>query len=176
MKKFLQAIGAQGAYSISHDIHSNACSVTISCKQICDDLRLRYGIRPRKTSHELIPSDLPAEFLPHFIRGYMDGDGCITRSGKIPVLSFTGAIPMMQQLAEIFYNEVGVRLNSKNRTPPMTRKREYQRGQGQNAILGYSGKNACLILEWLYADSTVTIRMGRKYKRWLAYFRPYRKS
>lgn len=53
------------------------CRLVVHSKKMADDLG-RYGIVPRKS---LIVSTIPTiskELLPHFIRGFMDGNGCIT--------------------------------------------------------------------------------------------------
>lgn len=47
----------------------------IQNKQIYSDLR-KLGIYPNKSLTMRFP-EIPKEVLPHFIRGYFDGDGCI---------------------------------------------------------------------------------------------------
>jgi len=37
---------------------------------------ISYGVKPRKTFNTEIP-EMPPEMLPHFLRGVLDGDGCI---------------------------------------------------------------------------------------------------
>ena len=44
---------------------------------MCDDLR-KLGIVERKTKNLSLPK-MPAKYLPHFVRGYFDGDGNIWR-------------------------------------------------------------------------------------------------
>jgi intein/homing endonuclease len=47
-------------------VHSN---------KICKDLE-NLGIKPRKSGNEVFPI-LDLKMIPHFIRGFMDGDGCV---------------------------------------------------------------------------------------------------
>lgn len=34
-----------------------------------------YGLKERKSLNMLFPHNIPEQFMPHFIRGYFDGDG-----------------------------------------------------------------------------------------------------
>lgn len=52
--------------------------MTIDNKEIITYLKDRYRINTNKTFNEVVPYNLPNELMPHFIRGYFDGDGCVT--------------------------------------------------------------------------------------------------
>ena len=41
-----------------------------------------YNITPRKTYHFKFPQKLKKEYYKDFIRGYFDGDGCVSTAGK----------------------------------------------------------------------------------------------
>jgi hypothetical protein len=61
---------------------TNAIRFTIGSRELCDDL-ISIGITPRKSLTLKFP-DIPPDFIPHFIRGYFDGDGyCRFRNGYI---------------------------------------------------------------------------------------------
>jgi hypothetical protein len=49
--------------------------IQIGSKQLFNDL-IGLGMTPNKSLTLKFP-DIPAEFFPHFVRGYFDGDGCI---------------------------------------------------------------------------------------------------
>ena len=49
----------------------------IGSKKMFNDL-LKLGLSPRKSLTIKFPDDIPDNCLNHFIRGYFDGDGCIT--------------------------------------------------------------------------------------------------
>ena len=53
------------------------CRVSISSKEFVSYLK-SFGLDSRKTYLELNIPNLSKELLPHFIRGYFDGDGCIS--------------------------------------------------------------------------------------------------
>lgn len=38
---------------------------------------IQYGCIPNKSLILRFPKNIPEELMPHFIRGYFDGDGCI---------------------------------------------------------------------------------------------------
>lgn len=50
----------------------------VDSRRMMRDL-LQYGIVPRKTGKEQI-KNIPLKYIKDFIRGYFDGDGCITES------------------------------------------------------------------------------------------------
>ena len=58
--------------------------LSISSKILLEDLH-NLGVVENKTYKELhIPKQIPNELIKHFIRGYFDGDGCITYSIRKP--------------------------------------------------------------------------------------------
>ncbi len=65
----------------------------LSSKEIYTNLT-RYGILPNKTYLNYSFPYLPEELMPHFIRGYFDGDGCVytkkQRYNWVSAVSFTG--------------------------------------------------------------------------------------
>lgn len=50
--------------------------VYIRSKHLCDTLE-RLGCTRRKSKTLVFPDYLPDNLIPHFIRGYFDGDGCV---------------------------------------------------------------------------------------------------
>jgi hypothetical protein len=52
----------------------------IGSKRLCCGLGMQ-GCKPRKTQHLEVPV-LPADLVRHWIRGFFDGDGCITKGSK----------------------------------------------------------------------------------------------
>jgi hypothetical protein len=57
--------------------HRNNVKIVISNKKIYGDL-LNKGLHPNKTFKLEFPYFLNSDLIPHFIRGYFDGDGCIS--------------------------------------------------------------------------------------------------
>jgi len=53
-----------------------SCRIQIHSIKMANDL-IAHGCTPNKSLTLEFPNHLPKEFLPHFIRGYIDGDGCV---------------------------------------------------------------------------------------------------
>ena len=114
---------------------------------------------PRKTYNVCISEKIPETMLKHFIRGFFDGDGCITDTQGYPHITFSsGSEQFLKQLTKIFL-KLGVKLQSKNDIPLI-----YNNNQ-----ISYFCSNAMKILKWLYEDSTPLTRLDRKYDKYLTY-------
>lgn len=98
---------------IKHRIIKNkyeACRITICNKKICEDL-IKLGCTPRKSLTLTFPTEeqVPKELIPHFIRGYLDGDGCVYNNGKGEVsISFVGTDSFLISIQDIMYKEFGL--------------------------------------------------------------------
>jgi len=77
--------------SIRKHYWNNYC-FRISSKEIVKDLKLLGGHQKKSKTIDF-PKGIPNEFLPDFIRGYFDGDGCITfqKNEKSYVSTFVSA-------------------------------------------------------------------------------------
>jgi len=60
-------------------------SIQITNDKICNDLS-KYNIIERKT-WTYKPTLLHSKLMPHFLRGFLDGDGCITKKRKSDIPS-----------------------------------------------------------------------------------------
>lgn len=91
----------------------------ISSKEMWNDL-LVFGMKPSKTETLLPPSGIPDEFIPHFLRGFFDGDGSIgftfntyvhkSNREKVthycnPYVSVVGTKGMIEWIIEMFLTE-----------------------------------------------------------------------
>ena len=79
--KIQKEIGGCEVYEYTSNGHK-CCGWHCYSAQIKKDLA-EYGIIPHKTGTLSLPSKLKEEFIPDFIRGYFDGDGCITKDNAI---------------------------------------------------------------------------------------------
>jgi len=73
-----------------------------------------HGIVPNKTFELKFPDSLDACLLPHFIRGYWDGDGYIglSRNMKDLQISVVGTHDFISKLAQHLYESCNLRSNS----------------------------------------------------------------
>lgn len=125
---------------------------------------INLGCVPRKSKILKFPTEdiLPKELLRHFIRGYMDGDGCIStymklRKNKktaihICEIKFIGTYDMLKGIKEFFKSEKNILIN---RHSPST----YQ--------ISFTGKKYRDIVDSLYDDATVFL--VRKKEKWEEY-------
>ena len=88
-------------------------SFTIGREKITQNL-LRLGLTPRKSLIIKFP-DMPQEHINHFIRGYFDGDGCISlhggkrsESGHWRFSIVSGSIDFIHSLKENLIKYAGV--------------------------------------------------------------------
>lgn len=150
--EFKQKDGSSNFYNCSPKIAFQASS-----KKMCEDLS-SLGMVPKKTKILDWPKiDLNEDLTRAFIKGFMDGDGWISRTNKTNAyeLGFICNYPFGPKLKEKLL-EFGFDLKLtelKTFSFPMNR-------------LTYSGNRKCQkFLDWLYKDST--IHLDRKYQKYL---------
>jgi intein-encoded DNA endonuclease-like protein len=128
--------------------------INICSKNICLSLN-KIGCNNGKTFDLKFPN-IQNDLIPHFIRGYMDGDGCISISnkkyGKYISLSFTGTKDMMDSFKNL--------LNVDNKIT-------FHR----NAYALHIGKerDVIRILDWIYKDAK--LYLNRKYEKYIEFKR-----
>ena len=68
---------------INKEKTQDTCGVTLSLRHIknIDNILRHWGIVERKT-YNFIEPKIPLSLLPHYIRGWIDGDGCIISKGS----------------------------------------------------------------------------------------------
>lgn len=99
LERFQKSLGSHYKIQEKYLKNSGACTLKINSTKLCKDL-IRHGIIPRKSLNCKKP-DLSDSLMPHFIRGYFDGDGCITCDSKNRwKFSFSGGEDMMLFLKE----------------------------------------------------------------------------
>ena len=106
LKKIAEELGYKG--SLYDYVDRQASRINFSCVVIYNDI-VALGGTERKSKTVLFPS-VPKEYLPDFIRGYFDGDGCIMRLKNNRVNSaFTcGNKQFLDDLLVILKEEAGV--------------------------------------------------------------------
>ena len=147
-------------------------------RKLCEDL-VKLGATPRKSLTLTFPFFLKKELLPHFIRGYFDGDGCIwdgkrkkmvvkdktKKEGKRERIvhnvkfTFTGTDTFIIDLQNILCKEIGLKKNKIN----------YYRAKNRSTnehvcTMEYSGRgNIKKLYDYMYKDAT--IYGERKFKK-----------
>lgn len=130
--------------------------LTIGSKKMCQDL-IYLGLGPRKSSTLNFPTNIPKEFMRHYLRGYFDGDGCITSNKGIYQISIIATNDFLNNLKEFLLslNMTKTKLEQRNSNMAVWKKK------GHNQIK--------IFLDYLYKDST--IYLDRKYDKYLEFCR-----
>ncbi len=132
---------------------TNACGLALGSKKISEDL-IKLGCIPRKSLVLKFPNNnqLPKEFVNDFLRGYFDGDGCLSLS-KNDVsfkLSILGTKEFLQEISNMYGG-----------TPILKDKRHLH----NTYYLRFRTKEALLFLSDIYKDSD--IYLSRKLEKYL---------
>src|SRR5574343_198664 len=156
LEKFSQSIF--GYVKITTDEYGNKGNyfsvVYIYSKQIKKDL-IKYGCGPNKTFKIRFPNWMDNHLKRHFIRGYLDGDGCIYLGKDKTVINFTSNKWFLIGLQKYIKSELNIdfyiHLYKKN----------LKIGDLRVSAL----ENGKIFLDWLYKDSN--LYLNRKYQKYI---------
>lgn len=159
VQKFQQAIGAinHRITEIKDERFKNAKTLyqfSIKDKQLHKDL-IKWGCIPQKSLLlEKIPN-IPRDYVSDFIRGYFDGDGSLhylqgTNNFRI---SFLGTQPFLKDIQKELQTNVSL---------------QHPSAIGKAFCLQICGRKQIVrILNYLYENSNKSIRLNRKYQKYL---------
>ncbi len=150
LQKFNLCLDSEYPISIEENAHRNKqnfARVTISNFKLCSDL-IDKGVTPRKTMTLRFPDKIPPHLVHHFIRGYFDGDGCITTNGSgHGSWSLTGTEQFLISTQNILIENCG-----------LSRTKFTQRRKNNNVIktmLYFGNGNITKLYNYLYNNSTI---------------------
>lgn len=162
LDKFADFIKFTGNIKIEDPICLNPlkqyCKIVVNGDFFPKALKQNFNITPQKT-YTLQPPKIPDELMPHYLRGYFDGDGHISSiTSDYCTITFTsGSSNILEFIKNYFYNKnIKVRKSKANDTekPPTH----------NNVQIMYRCKNALKICDMMYHDSNQNIRLDRKYE------------
>lgn len=162
LSKIINVMGAdvkikQGKNKSFSDKTVLISSIQINSKKLSEDLA-KQGCPSNKTFKINFPSWLPDNLIPHFIRGYYDGDGCISKDGKNRVVcNFISN--------EYFIKQIGNFLVEKNFNCII--KPDYDHPKNW-LVWFFKQEEIKKFLDYIYKDST--IHLQRKYDRYYSHF------
>lgn len=154
LEKFKHYIESEhNIYSINSD---NTVRLTIGSQYLCDKLD-QLGCIPAKSLVVEWPLFIPSYLVKFFIRGYFEGDGCISvfldknrPTFQLSVMSSHKFINGLQQFCEI---ELGIKFGNYTRI--------------NNGLLALSRRGEIIkFLNWLYSDLG-DLFLTRKYNKYL---------
>lgn len=131
------------------------------------EVLISYGCVPQKSLILQFPSVSifkSPSLIRHFIRGYWDGDGCLTWSNKEHTylgISVLGTEDFLTSMKEYLPLKFDYKLG-------------YNNDSDKTRVLSLFGKNGFELAKYLY--SNCTIYLDRKYEKYLEYCRLYEES
>lgn len=140
----------------------------IGNKKIYQSLE-NLGLYPNKSLSVKFPKNIPEEYLNHFIRGYLDGDGCVyleMTKGKKEKLVIKRLSVIFTGGSKIFLNSLVFILKNKlplNQSKVYNGKRSFQ--------LRYSTGDSITIFKFLYKDVENQVYLKRKFDVFVKYFK-----
>lgn len=144
-------------------INKEQYSLRIGSHQIYNDL-IELGITPAKSKTISLPT-VPMAFVAHFVRGYLDGDGCISiyRHKQRLSVTFTSG-------SKVFLEQLGCMI-----TKAWQIKMHNVFGNHRAFQIKYSTREAIPLLKYVYADIDDKFYLERKYNLFLNFLSSYPK-
>ncbi len=127
------------------------------------------GLHPSKSLSIKFPKNIPEKYLSHFIRGYLDGDGCVyfeMAKGKTKKLIIKRLSTIFTGGSKIFLENLNFILGRKlllNQAKIYKGKRSFQ--------LRYSTGDSIKLFKFLYKDVNNQVYLRRKFDVFLKYFK-----
>lgn len=176
VEKLGALVGLSPSKSMSLTYDKPIWSLRCSNKHFVNHLK-GLGIHSNKSSTVTIPKAIPPELMRHFIRGYFEGDGCVSKTSK-STLRFSlssKSRELIMSVAKILHQQAGVgicgkRYSRSHVNPPncpcLT---IYERNAKDSDLVMYvigSGSLHALgkLYRYMYKDVDEAYRMNRKFK------------
>jgi intein/homing endonuclease len=141
--------------------NKNSSKVVIENKKISNDL-IKNGLVQSKTHILRFPIFIQENLIRHFIRGYFDGDGCITYGKKLNKncqISITSTLNFLKQIDKYININFGYT------------KRHKERDNEIYTIISGGVCNLMTFYNYLYKDSTIYLdRKKLKFENWFKYY------
>jgi hypothetical protein len=152
-----------GGFYYSERLRKNRTKIS-ACIQYCSknivNIFKSYNYENKsKDSPNLISMGIKDEKIKYFIRGIMDGDGCINFSNNNPQIYFASTYEQDWTYLENIVNQLKVKYSI----------RRIINGKNKHSILYIGGrKNSLLFLDWLYLNyNNDQIGLKRKYNKYI---------
>lgn len=148
------------------EIYHNTYRLVVCDEYMCNKL-LELGVVNNKSLKVKFPNYISEELLPHFIRGYFDGDGGVYYDDKHSKArtSLCGTYDFISHVSEILHN-MGIKNHIYH---------PKQCGDSDTFVMNTTGnKSSYNFLTWIYKDAD--IKMERKYNKYLYICEKYNKK
>lgn len=131
-------------------VEETRCRLNFRNEKIKNDL-MKYGCIPNKSLILKFPKSIKEEFIPAFIRGYFDGDGCLCYTEKTLEVSVISTYEFLDTICDIVNID-------KNRIYDLNKNKKTGR------IVLSSKKDIENFLDYIYKDAH--IYLDRKYEKY----------
>jgi hypothetical protein len=144
LHKIRKALNSTHRVSDNYDGTHRLC---ITCKQLWTNL-YALGGRPAKSLTIEWPNNIPIRAVRDFIRGYVDGDGCLTirhvrKTGQLtPVITIAGTKQFLQSLSDTIFDLTGIQSQRVRRLSGC-----------RISEVRYAGIKAQCLAHWLYSSA-----------------------
>ena len=160
LEKFKNDIEFTGTIKEKQQGKINTARIHITCKKTVSDMN-KLGVVKQKTFIVKFPTfeQVPENLMNHFLRGYFDGDGYISKDCK--ALEIIGTEHFAFGFSEVVFSEIQLPISYVGN----------RNGKFRNGIVSfqYNGKNRIeKLYNYLYKDATVFL--DRKRNRFLNIF------
>lgn len=149
-------------YSNKHDFgytYQNQYRLLLFSSHMCQSLQ-SHGMVPNKSLVLKFPT-LDEKLIPHFIRGYFDGDGCVCQGKRETnfLVTITSTSDFCIKLKEIVEHAIGINCHIYDAS----------NHNGITKVFTTSGRlQVKSFLDWIYKDADMFLK--RKYNRYIQYF------
>lgn len=144
---------------------SYRCRLEINSKRLWEKLN-NLGCTPRKSLTLEFPNInifKDKSLIRHFIRGYWDGDGCLTyKRENYPTISVLGTFNFLENIKKYINCSTNNLYNNNNNPDCLTK------------VLKINGKKAFNVTKLLYSNCSIYLQ--RKYEKYLEYCRLFEES
>jgi transposase-like protein len=130
--------------------------VSFYSKKMHSDL-VKLGCTPQKSLTIKFPTfeQVPEDLIKHFIRGYFDGDGCLSRGIKY-VVDITSNEDFLIDLVKYVEDKLEIKFNK-------LQKRHKERETSTRNVQITKGESIVKFLNYLYSDATIFLPRKREY-------------
>lgn len=132
----------------------DACRLNVHSQKLSNRLLTLGIVKGRGWFKELLLDNLPQGMYRHFIRGFVDGDGCLDRGKSSARLRLLGQEDILSWIVKVFNQELGLPVR------PLRQRLGIME-------LEYAGAlNARKAITWLYQDATVFLERKINRMEW----------
>jgi hypothetical protein len=124
-----------------------ACRINVCCTKMCKDL-IKQGVFNNKSLNIQFPKIFRANLIRHFIRGYVDGNGCLSTRNMVYISC--GSKLFLESLQKVLIKKLD-----------LTKVKIYSDKRSKNYAYAKVGEQGKLIRKYLYKDCK--IYLDRKY-------------